>query len=73
MFKRNEISTFAWIVLLVVLSIPILNVIVGVILYLDRKTNRTVKNFFNAFIVLWLLAMIGLFNGVFDNLLGLFG
>lgn len=72
MYSRKEVGVFAWILLLFLLSIPVVNIVVGILLLLSSKTNNTIKNFFKAFIILWFLAFFGLFTGTFDNMLGLF-
>jgi len=64
----------AWIALIVILSIPIVNVIFAVWMFIRRGTSDTVKNFFVAYLILDILAAgLGLFNGAFANFQGLFG
>ena len=73
MFKRDKLSILAWIVLIVILSIPVLNVIFAVYMFIKRGTSDTVKNFFIAYLILFFLAFFGMFNGAFENMQGLFG
>jgi len=73
MFRKNKLSVLAWIVLIIILSIPIVNVIFAVYMFIGGRTSDTVKNFFIAYLLLYFLAMIGMFNGAFDNMSGLFG
>ncbi|MBU1020432.1 MAG: hypothetical protein KJ847_04395, partial [Firmicutes bacterium] len=68
------LSVLAWIVLIVILSIPIVNIIFAVWMFIRRGTSDTVKNFFVAYLILYVLAAwLGIFNGAFANLQGLFG
>ena len=73
MFRRDKLSVFAWIVLIIVLSIPIVNIIFAVIMFIRSGTSDTVKNFFIAYLLLYALAFFGMFNGAFSNMQGLFG
>ena len=72
MFKKDRLSVLEWIVLLIILAIPILNVVFAVWMFFRGKASETVKNFFIAYLVLYLLAFIGVLGGVFENLQGLF-
>ncbi len=73
MFKSNKISVVGWMVLLVLCSIPVVNVIFVVWILIRRKASSTVKNFFIAYGVFYVLAFFGMFNGVFGNVQGIFG
>ena len=73
MFSKDRLSVLAWIVLIIILSIPVLNIIFAVIMFLRPRTSATVKNFFIAFLVLYGLAFLGIANGAFSNMQGLFG
>jgi len=73
MFRRDKLSVLAWIVLIIILSIPILNIIFAVYMFIGGRTSDTVKNFFVAYLILYFLAFIGMFNGAFENMQGLFG
>ncbi len=73
MFRKNKLSVIAWVVLIVILSIPILNIVFAVLMFLRRGTSDTVKNFFIAYLLLYALAFFGMFNGAFSNMQGLFG
>ena len=73
MFRKDKLSVSAWIILIVILSIPILNVVFAVWMFIRRGTSDTVKNFFIAYLLLYFLAFFGMFNGAFSNMQGLFG
>ena len=74
MFKRKDISVLAWMILLLILTVPILNIVFVVWTLLSSRVNKTVKNFFVAFLVFYVLAWaFGMFSGITDTLLGLFG
>jgi len=73
MFRKDRLSVLAWIALIVILSIPILNVVFAVLMFLKKETSDTVKNFFIAYLLLYFLAFFGMFNGAFSNMHGLFG
>ena len=73
MFRRDKLSVTAWIILILILSVPILNVAFVVWMFIRPRTSDTVKNFFVAYLILWFLAWIGIFTGAFDNVQGLFG
>ena len=72
MFRSDKLSVLEWIVLLIILAVPVLNVIFAIWMFLRFKSSATVKNFFIAYLILYVLAWIGLFGGIFDNLQGLF-
>lgn len=74
MFRKDKLSVLAWIVLIIILSIPVVNVIFAVLMFIRRGTSDTVKNFFVAYLILYILAVwMGIFSGAFANLQGLFG
>ncbi len=73
MFRKDRLSVLAWLVLIIILSIPIVNIIFAVYMFIRRRTSDTVKNFFVAYLVLYFLALFGMFNGAFDNMQSLFG
>lgn len=74
MFRRDKLSVLAWIVLIVILSIPILNIIFVVWMFIRRGTSDTVKNFFIAYLLLFILAyFLGIFDGAFHTIQGLIG
>ena len=73
MFRKDRLSVFGWLVLIVVLSIPVVNIIFAVVMFIRKGTSDTVKNFFIAYLVLYFLAFFGMFDGAFANMRGLFG
>lgn len=74
MFTSDRLSVLAWIALIVILSIPIVNVVFAVLMFIRRRTSQTVKNFFIAYLVLYVLAtFLGVFDGAFANVQQLFG
>lgn len=74
MFKRKDISVLAWMILILILSVPVLNVIFVVWVLLSSKANRSVKNFVVAGLMFWILAAaFGLFSETFAIISGLFG
>lgn len=73
MFRNNKVSVLEWIILIIILNIPILNVIFAVVLTLRGRTSVTIKNFFVAYLVMWFFAVFGIFSGAFGNFQGLFG
>lgn len=80
MFRRDRLTVLAWIVLIIILSIPIVNVIFAVFMFIRRGTSATVKNFFIAYLILYVLAAwLGFFNmssffasisGMLSNIIG---
>ncbi|GEM_PF-1250150 len=74
MFTSDRLSVLAWIALIVILSIPVVNVIFAIVMFIRRRTSQTVKNFFIAYLVLYVLAtFLGVFDGAFANVQQLFG
>ena len=73
MFRRDKLSVLAWMALIIILSIPILNIVFAVLMFIRKETSDTVKNFFIAYLLLYFLAFFGMFNGAFSNMQGLFG
>ena len=72
MFRTDRLSVLEWILLLIILSVPILNVVFAVWMFFRGKASETVKNFFIAYLILYLLAFLGVLGGVFENMQGLF-
>lgn len=72
MFRNDKLSVLEWILLLVILTIPILNVIFAIWMFFRGRASETVKNFFVAYLILYLLAWLGILGGVFNNIQGLF-
>lgn len=72
MFRNDKLSVLEWILLLVILTVPILNVVFAVWMFIRGKASETVKNFFVAYLILYLFAWLGILGGVFDNMQGLF-
>ena len=73
MFSRKDISILGWIILLLILNFPILNVIFVIWALLSKRVNKTLQNFFAAYLIFWILAFFGIFSVTFENLQGLFG
>jgi len=73
MFRKDKLSVLDWIILIIILSIPVLNIVFAVLMFIRRGTSDTVKNFFIAYLLLYALAFLGMFNGAFSNMQGLFG
>lgn len=73
MFSRKEVGVLGWVLLLIILNVPVLNVIFVVWALLSSRVNKTLKNFFVAYLVFWLLSFFGIFSVTFDNVQGLFG
>lgn len=73
MFRKDRLSVIAWMVLIIILSIPVVNIIFAVVMFLRGKTSHTVKNFFIAYLIFYCFAVFGMFNGSFENMQGLFG
>ena len=73
MFKRKDISVLAWMILILILSVPILNVVFVVWVLLSSRANRSVKNFVIAGLMFWFLAAVfGFFSGTFEVITSLF-
>lgn len=72
MFRTDKLSVLEWILLLVILTVPILNVVFAVWMFIRGRASETVKNFFVAYLILYLLAWLGILGGVFENMQGLF-
>jgi len=72
MFKRKEISVLGWVILILILSVPVLNVVFVIWAILSNRVNKSVKNFFFAYLVFWALSFFGIFSVTFDSLQGLF-
>ena len=73
MFSRKEVGVLGWLILLLILNVPILNVVFVVWALLSNKVNKTLKNFFTLYIFLWALQFFGIFSVTFSSLQGLFG
>lgn len=58
MYKSNKLGLIDWLILLVLLAIPVVNIIVGILLYLSPGTSRTVKNFLLAVVIILVAGII---------------
>lgn len=51
MFKLEEVSIGAWLLFMLVMTVPIVNIIVMMVLIFSSETNRTMKNYLIASLV----------------------
>lgn len=63
MFKKNKLSIFEWFLLIIIVSIPIVNVIFIVWGVLGNKFSENLKNFGIAYVIFYLLFVGGLWQG----------
>lgn len=73
MFTSDRVSVLGWVILLLIMSVPILNVIFVIWMFLRRKSSKTIKNFLVTFLVFYLLAFFGMQTGIFGGLSQLWG
>jgi len=73
MFRKKEIGVLGWMILIVLLNIPIINVIFVIWALISDSVNKTLKNFFTAYMIFWILSFFGIFSVTFENFQGLFG
>ncbi len=59
MFQSEHISITDWLLFFVLMAIPGLNVIILVILLLNPKTNKSIKNFLLALVIIAGLIFFG--------------
>lgn len=62
MFKQNKLTIFQWFVLILIMSVPILNIIFLVWGFLTNRFSRNLKNFIIAYLIFYLLFAGGLFQ-----------
>lgn len=58
MFKKNKLSILEWLLLIVILSIPILNVVFVIWGLLNNKFSQNLKNFGVAYVI-WVYVLGG--------------
>lgn len=63
MFKKNKLSILEWFILLVIVSIPIVNIIFVIWGILNNKFSVNLKNFGIAYVIFYLLFVGGLWQG----------
>lgn len=51
MFRKDRLSIFQWFVLILIMSVPILNVIFLIWGFLTNRFGRNLKNFIIAYII----------------------
>lgn len=73
MYTGKTVSVLGWILLLIIMNIPVVNVIFVIWMFIRRRANQSIKNFFVAYLIFYVFAMFGMFNGVFDNFAQLWG
>lgn len=74
MYRSNKLGLIEWIVLLVILAIPIVNIIVGVWLYIRKGTSSTVRNFILALAIIFVVtAVLGFTTDILNNVSDLIG
>ncbi|PAT02009.1 hypothetical protein CI105_03880 [Candidatus Izimaplasma bacterium ZiA1] len=68
MFRSNRVSTLEWMILIVLMAIPVVNIIAWVILFFGVRTSGTIRNFLMAILVFIILSFIfGIFTGILDK------
>lgn len=65
MFKRNTLSILVWGLLILILSIPILNLIFLIWGFLAHRFSKNVRNFIVAYIILYFIFGVAAFQGGF--------
>ena len=74
MYRSNKLGIIDWIVLLVILAIPVVNIIVGILLYIRPGTSSTVRSFLVALLIMILAgAILSFTTGVIDSVTDLIG
>ena len=63
MFKKNKLSILEWFLLLILVSIPIVNIIFIVWGVLNNKFSENLKNFGIAYVIFYFLLGAGFWQG----------
>lgn len=62
MFKKNKLNVLEWLILIILLSIPIVNIIFIIWGILNNKFSQNLKNFGIAYVI-WVYVLGGGFFG----------
>jgi hypothetical protein len=62
MFSRHEVTVGGWIAFWIVSSIPFVNFIFWLVLLFSGSTNKTLKNFLVAWIVVFIVYLVLFFG-----------
>ncbi len=66
MFKKNKLGIIEWLVLIIIMSIPIVNIVFLIWGLVKNKFSENLKNFVIAYFIVFLLLGGGLFQlGIF--------
>jgi len=72
MFRSNKVSTLEWMILLVLMAMPVVNIVVWIILFFGVRTSGTIRNFLMAILVFIILSFIfGIFTGILNKVFNL--
>ncbi len=63
MFKKNKLNVLEWLILIIIVSIPIVNVIFIIWGVLNNKFSENLKNFAIAYVIFYLLIAGGIWQG----------
>lgn len=64
MFKREEVSIGAWLVFMLVMMVPLVNLVMFLVLIISSETNRTMKNYLIASLVPSVLGVFFFFTAI---------
>lgn len=69
MFHEKHMTTGAWLIFMLLMAIPIVNIVLIIIILLDRTYNRSLRNFIKAQLVFVILGIVLLF-GLWSVIMG---
>ncbi len=69
MFHEKHMSTGAWLIFMLLMAIPVVNIVLIIIILLDRTYNRSLRNFIKAQLVFVILGIVLLF-GLWSVIMG---
>ncbi|MGM0435907.1 MAG: hypothetical protein ACQEQA_02540 [Bacillota bacterium] len=62
MFHKHHMTTGAWLLFFFLMAIPMVNIVVIILILLDRTYNPSLRNFIKAYIVLIIIGLFVLFG-----------
>lgn len=69
MFHEKHMTTGAWLIFMLLMAIPVVNIVLIIIILLDRTYNRSLRNFIKAQLVFVILGIVLLF-GLWSVIMG---
>jgi hypothetical protein len=62
MFHKQHMTTGSWLLFFFLMAIPMVNLVVGILILIDRSYNPSLRNFIKAYLVILIIGLMILFG-----------